>query len=418
MKRGLKLLKVLLKKHKNIIVFAAVIIFTALFVYFGNALFKNREQNDDNIVYCKAKIISIVGVDKTTNDYGNEIQLITFTAKIKSGPKKGSEIYCTQVIDSTYMVMQDKAVGKGNSILLIYMVDPESGIDDWTFAGYNRADALMVLCGIFLLLILIIGRKKGLNTIISLVSTCLIIFFVYIPSIISGFNVYLSTAVCGVVIIFTGLLLINGANKKTLCAIFGNLCGVLIAALLAFVMTKVMKMTGFLDEQYVFLSFVSSEKPLNLVAIIWGGMVIGALGAIMDVAMSIASSMHELAEHMSDRSFLKMLRSGMNIGRDAIGTMTNTLILAYIGGSLALVLLLLVYTKDMLHLFSLEMIAAEVVQAITGSMGILFAVPFTALCAAYMYNKKSENFENECKKQNETEENEIPAAEEKGEDAW
>ena len=100
--------------------------------------------------------------------------------------------------------------------------------------------------------------------------------------------------------------------------------------------------------------------------------------------------MHELAEHMSRRSFSKMLRSGMNIGRDVIGTMTNTLILAYIGGSLALVLLLIVHTKNTLYLLSMEMIAVQVVQSVVGSMGILFAVPFTTLFAAFVYTNTDE----------------------------
>ena len=108
----------------------------------------------------------------------------------------------------------------------------------------------------------------------------------------------------------------------------------------------------------------------------------------MDVAMSIASAMNELAEHMERKSFSRLLKSGMNIGIDSIGTMTSTLILAYIGGSLAMVLLLIAYNKNLLYLFNLEMIVVEVIQAIIGSMGILFAVPVTALISAYIYNKE------------------------------
>lgn len=109
----------------------------------------------------------------------------------------------------------------------------------------------------------------------------------------------------------------------------------------------------------------------------------------MDVAMSIASAMNELSDHMQKRSFSKMLKSGMNIGKDAIGTMTNTLILAYIGGSLAMVLLLTAYNRNVLYLFNLEMIVVEVMQAVVGSMGILFAVPLTAVFAAYIFNLKT-----------------------------
>ena len=196
-------------------------------------------------------------------------------------------------------------------------------------------------------LIVLIGA--GVQTILALSLTCLMIFLVYIPSILSGVNVYISTIAVSAAIILASLLLINGANKKTLCAVAGNLSGVIIAGLLALFMNSTLKLTGIIDEHYVYLTYVNADNPLNLISIIWGGMVLGSLGAVMDVAMSISSSMHELAEHMSRRSFSKMLRSGMNIGRDVIGTMTNTLILAYIGGSLALVLLLIVNTKNTLY---------------------------------------------------------------------
>jgi len=114
----------------------------------------------------------------------------------------------------------------------------------------------------------------------------------------------------------------------------------------------------------------------------------GSLGAVMDVAMSLASSINELSINMKDKSFSKMVKSGFNIGKDAIGTMSNTLILAYIGSSLATVLLLTAYNKNPLYLFNLEMIIVEILQAIIGSLGILFAVPLTTVLSAYIFNKK------------------------------
>ena len=113
----------------------------------------------------------------------------------------------------------------------------------------------------------------------------------------------------------------------------------------------------------------------------------------MDVAMSIASALQELAENMGKRSFWRLFRSGMNIGRDAIGTMTNTLILAYIGGSMATVLLLMAYNMNPLYLFNLEMIVVEVLQAVVGSIGILLAVPATAFFASYLYTRKEPDHE-------------------------
>jgi uncharacterized membrane protein len=125
------------------------------------------------------------------------------------------------------------------------------------------------------------------------------------------------------------LLLINGANKKTLCAIVGNLGGLMIAGILAFVISDKLHLTGLIDDDSIFLLMINPETPIDLKAILWAGIVIGSLGAVMDVSMSIASAMNELSENMYEKSFNTMLKSGFNIGQDAIGTMTNTLILGY-----------------------------------------------------------------------------------------
>ncbi len=167
----------------------------------------------------------------------------------------------------------------------------------------------------------------------------------------------------------------------------GNLGGVAVAAGLASLSHAVMKMTGFSGDDAMMLSLSATGVSIDILGIVWGGIVLGSLGAIMDVAMSIASAMQELGEHMTQKNFSKMFKSGLNIGRDAIGTMTNTLILAYIGSSLALVLVLIMNSNDTSYLLSTEMIAAELVQSVAGSMGILFAVPFTALFAARIYTR-------------------------------
>lgn len=376
---------------KNSAVYVITIVASLLFILIGNRAFSNYsiESYDDIDVY-KAKVVSIDTVEDVPGFFEGDVDRnVFFTAKILNGAEKGTTVPGVQRI-SSMIAIQDKEIDQGDRVLIAYTVGSESDELEWLFVSYNRVNTLAYLCGAFLLLIVLIGRLKGVQTILALSLTCLMIFLVYIPSILSGVNVYISTIAVSAAIILASLLLINGANKKTLCAVAGNLSGVIIAGLLALFMNSTLKLTGIIDEHYVYLTYVNADNPLNLISIIWGGMVLGSLGAVMDVAMSISSSMHELAEHMSRRSFSKMLRSGMNIGRDVIGTMTNTLILAYIGGSLALVLLLIVHTKNTLYLLSMEMIAVQVVQSVVGSMGILFAVPFTTLFAAFVYTNTDE----------------------------
>lgn len=374
---------------KSVVIYAITITVSILFIVIGYNAFKGfRTESDSDAVRLKAKVISVDRYDETLDFYHNIVKTIYFTAEITGGfgSEYGFNVSCIQETGGAY-AMQEQEVETGDSIFVAPAQNQQTGEEELRFAGYDRVSALVALCVVFLALIVFIGRTKGVSTILSLIFTCLAIFLVYVPSVLNGFNVYLSTFIVGVYIILMSLMLINGAGAKTLCAILGNIGGVILAALLALLMNKVMKMTGFVSDETMLLA-VNYSYMLDVLGIVWGGMVLGSLGAIMDVAMTIASSMHELAEHMAQRSFAKMFRSGMNIGRDAIGTMTNTLILAYVGSSLALVLLMIVHSNNIIFLFSSEMIAVQVVQAITGSMGILFAVPFTAVFSAYIYCRK------------------------------
>ncbi len=377
---------------RNNIMYIFVLVMSVLFIIIGYNLCKPEIFNSSEGDICKARVVSVGKTvldefvpEETENTAQNK--KIYFNAVLTAGKDKGKTVEAFQYID--YMLpVQSKEVLPGNKIIMINALDPNTNENGWQFLEHNRSDYLIWLCVLFFALIVIIGRRKGISTIISLILTALIIFVVYVPSILKGYNVYLSTIVISIYIIFMSIYIINGANKKTLCAIIGNIGGVLIAGMLALLMNNLLNITGVIEEDYVFLMYLETSSPIDLRAIVWGSIVIGSLGAIMDVAMSIASAMHELSETMENKSFNNMLKSGMNIGRDAIGTMTNTLILAYIGGSLATVLLLIAYNKNVLYLFNMEMIVVEVIQAIVGSIGILFAVPVTAAFSAYIFNKE------------------------------
>jgi uncharacterized membrane protein len=135
-------------------------------------------------------------------------------------------------------------------------------------------------------------------------------------------------------------------------------------------MDRTLALTGVLSEESVYLTYLPMETPIDLKAIIFAAIVIGAIGAIMDVAMSISSALWEIAGTSESASFETLFRSGINIGRDVMGTMANTLILAYIGSSLSVVLLISVYSSSLLYLLNREMIVVEILQALVGSFGI------------------------------------------------
>lgn len=375
-------------KNKNNIIYILTILFSILFITVGYSMNKAEPNEMEYIKSYKARVLSVEDTVREEHDDSFSTTTIFFKAEITNDEFKGSIIEGYQYIDE-YVPINPKFVENGDKIVVSSLISRTGPGEEWTFLEYDRSGVLWGLLIAFFVLVVIFGGKKGINTIISLVFTCLSIFMVFIPSILRGNNIYMSSIIVSVFIIFMSLLLISGWNKKTLCAIVGNLGGLFIAGLLALVISDTLHLTGLIDDDSMFLLMVNSDLSIDLKAIMWAGIVIGSLGAVMDVSMSIASAMNELAENMDTRNFKSMLKSGLNIGQDAIGTMTNTLILAYIGSSLSVVILLMVNYKDVLLLFNLEMIVFEILQAIIGSMGILFAIPITSFFAAYAYNQNN-----------------------------
>jgi len=380
------------KSKLNTTVYIATIIFSILFIVIGNRIacsgpwFTNPQDKDmpDSV---RAKVIEIL--DRSNNSYSmdgvTEVTSATviFSAEVLSGEDKG-EIYTANQTNDSFMANAAKEVELGDKIVLYYD-ESSTGDIPWTFGEYIRTDALVVLGILFFFFLLLFGRRKGFNTIIALVFTVLAVFIVFIPSILSGFNIYLWSSITAIFMIVMTLLIVNGPDRKTLVSMIGCASGVLLAAILTLVMDKILKLTGMMDENTVYLTFLDTASPINLKAIIFAAIILGALGAIMDVAMSLASSLYELRLNAEKPSFKLLMQSGMEIGKDMMGTMSNTLVLAYIGSSLSVVLLLIAYNNNLVELFNKEMIVVEILQTLVGSMAILFTIPLTSLIASFIY---------------------------------
>ncbi len=371
------------------------VILSIIFIFIGSFFCKYEVPVTTDASFEHARVIEVLAEKTSLSIRDTTVVTVVFSAEITSGENKGKIFNMTQMLDEMSPPVPPK-VENGDKILVMYN-EPEnesSAISGWSYAGVNNLPGVIFLVIAFFLLILFIGRGKGVSTIISLLITIAAIFFIYIPSLLLGQNIYISTIIITMFVIFSSLCILNAWNKKTLCAIVGNAGGILASGVLAFFINRAFGVTGILDQDYLFLTMLEGGTSINLPALIWGGILIGSLGAIMDVSMSIASAMFELSEQMYEPSFKKLVISGMNIGRDAIGTMTNTLILAYVGGSMATILLFAAYTQDFVILLNYEMLLVEIIQAVVGSIGILLAVPITVLFSASIFlRKKAEKIE-------------------------
>ncbi|HWP79473.1 MAG TPA: YibE/F family protein [Candidatus Acidoferrum sp.] len=336
--------------------------------------------------------------DRVTNEYGEgaagtDVQ-VTFEATILSGARKGETVTAVQYLEGVYSGAVPE-VAQGKKVVLIEAEGAEDS--EWQLIEYVKTDRLFIFAALFVLALLLFGRGKGFNTILSLGLTCAAIFAVFIPAILSGKNIYLTAIIiCFYTIVMT-YLIVNGGNKKTLAAVFGCFGGIVVSGLLTVVMSKILALTGYVDEDSVYLTYLSTanDVSIDLKAIIFAAVLIGAMGAIMDVAMSIASSLWEVREKSQAPTFSALFKSGMNIGRDVMGTMANTLILAYIGSSLSIVLLLTAYSTSPAYLLNREMIVVEILQALVGSFGILITMPLTSFISAAIYTVDTKKLSDE-----------------------
>lgn len=264
--------------------------------------------------------------------------------------------------------------------LILHVENNKGGGVNFDIADKQRVGALYFLAGLFILLLLAIGQKKGMFSLISIFVTLGLIFWALTPLILHGVNPILATVFICVLSSVVAIYLVGGINSKSTAAILGTVLSLGIAGLLSIFSIKFANLTGFSNEESLFL--FGAYPNLSFVGVLASAMIIGALGAVMDIGMSISSTVNELFSSNNDMGVGDLFKSGMNVGKDIIGTMANTLILAYLGGALALVLLS--SNIDMQKFFNLNQVATEISAALIGSIAIVICVPITAIIAAYL----------------------------------
>ena len=249
---------------------------------------------------------------------------------------------------------------------------------------FERLGQVALLGGLLMLLIIAFGRGKGFNGVISLVLICLFIFFVFIPGIFSGMNLYvLGLMVCLYATVVT-LILVLGLNKKSYSAMGGASGALAMTGVSIWVIDRLLGLTGMFDSET--MGVIALGEAIDLRGLLFAGILIGSSGAVMDVSTSIASSLWEI-ERLNKQSFKDHVISGFNIGRDTLGTMLNTLILAYIGGYLGVVMFVATETNSVVELLNQERIIVEFVRAIVGSFGIFLAIPVTTFLGAWVFTR-------------------------------
>jgi len=245
--------------------------------------------------------------------------------------KKTYPLYNIQLPNSPYNILAKK-----NDKIIVAKNKKNSSFE---LVDFKRSGVIYFTILIFIMLLIIIGRSKGGMALFSVFLSILLIFKVFIPLVLRGYNPLITGIIIVCISAFITIFFISGFTKKGIISILGTLGGVFSAVLLTVILGKMAYLFGNSNESILFFS-QNAGKNINFQYILFAGIIIGALGAVMDVAVSIASSAIEIVSHNPNISRKKLMFSLMNIGGDIIGTMANTLILAYVGSSLPLILII------------------------------------------------------------------------------
>lgn len=344
---------------------------------------KNQEEEIKE-TYCLAKVIKIISDVEEELPGGNKQRAQQLLLKITSGTDKDKERVSLNIIPDNPAFAIVGEVGK--KYLITKIENLTNGNEDYFIVDYNRAPIIWYLFGLFLFFLIIIGGTKGIRTIVSLFTTIAFVALLLIPSIEKGVNPLLSAILVSFLATSLTMLLVAGVNFKSLAATLGTVIGVAISGILATIVIKIAPLSGLANNEAMIL-WGNELYKLNFKGLLAAGMIVSCLGAIMDVAISIASSIQEIKIANPMYSIKDLFKSGMNVGKDIMGTMTNTLILAYTGMALPL-LLLISHEKNPTKFLNLEVVVSEFTAAITGSIGLIIAIPTTAILMSFLVGKK------------------------------
>lgn len=364
-------------------ILASVLIFAILI---GWALALNLTAGDRELTAAQKRMFAVAEVTDVLADNaspdtwteGRRIGQQLLEVKVLTGEHKGAVLEAANFL-SAYANVDAKV---GTKVIVRLDVDEQGELYVVSVPAYNRAPVMLGLALIFAALLVIIGRKKGVMALVGLVYTLACIWFIQVPMILRGAEPILVSIIIVALTTAASLLFLTGLSRKTLCAVLGCVCGVGVAGIFAAVSGSISQLNGFNLPEAEDLVLRATQDTVRISGLLVSGILVASLGAVMDVAMSISSSCWELRQLNPGLPKAALFRSGMNIGRDAMGTMANTLILAFAGASLNTLLLFRIYGYPAIQLFNSDAIAVELIRGLAGSIGIILTVPLVAALSA------------------------------------
>lgn len=328
----------------------------------------------------KAKVVEVID-ERHEELFDTELLIQTLSVEILEGPEKGSVVQ----IENDFQEFK-----KGNRVYINHNIFVD-GQESYVIINVARQGPLLILVGIFVLAVIAFGRWQGVRSLIALVASFLAIVYVLIPGILNGWNPLLASFLVAGAILFAAIFFTHGFNRESTVAYGGTMLAVIISGLFAIVAVHMTQLTGFAAEEAVYLNF-NTGGSINFTALLLGAFIIGFLGVLDDIAITQAAVVSELYASNPGMTRREVFMRAMRVGREHVGALVNTLVLAYTGASLPLLLYFSGASAGFAATINLEIFATEIVRIIVGSIGLILTVPIvTFLAVRYLKGYESKH---------------------------
>ena len=368
------------KKAVRYLIYLLLVCVFAVFVFKLNQVEKTELVVRTGQTFEKGKVTEILQDNLDSN--GTRVGEQKVRVKMLTGVRKGEELDVTS--SSGYLF--GAACTVGMKVIVMQSVTGKTTIA--SVYSQDREWVIYIFALLYLLALCVIGGKQGIKGCLGLIFTFFCVIFVYLPLVYLGYSPFWSAVfICFLTTLVT-MYLIGGPTKKTCAATLGTLAGVVLAGISAWCFSKASGISGYNVSDIETLMTLWNTNRIQVGGLLFSGLLISCLGAVMDVAMSISSAIDEIYKQNSSLTRKELFKAGMRVGRDMMGTDSNTLILAFAGSSVSTLLLDYAYDLPYQQIINSNNIGIAIMQGLAGSFGIVLSVPLTVLICTILFHRK------------------------------
>ena len=328
----------------------------------------------DKTEVVKAEVVEVLS-ETAGNIPGTDVENVsqTISVKILEGDQNGKIV----TFENDYILLE-----RGDRFFLFHSIDGLDGREMYSVRDVDRRYVIMFFVALFIAVVLFFSGKQGVRSLIGLAGSFLVILYVLIPSILKGYPPMLTSVVVATIILFFAIYFTHGFNRVSTVAFSGTVLAVILTGILAYIGVTLARLTGFATEEAFYLN-VNTKGALDFTGLLLGGIMIGVLGVLDDIAVTQAAVVRELYNSAAHLTPTEVYKKAIGVGKEHVGALVNTLALAYTGASLPLLLFFSTTDSSVSNIINQEIFATEIIRTVVGSIGLILTVPITTFLAVY-----------------------------------